>query len=360
MRPKAHISQIPVYKPGKPIEEVKKEYQLTEVIKLASNENPFGPSPKAREAAISACADLGVYPDGGGIALRSAIAQFYSIDTNQIILGNGSDEVVQMISRTFLSPGTNTVMAAPSFPMYKINADIEGAEAIEVPLVNGVHNLEEMSRRINDKTQIVWLCNPNNPTGTYNNQDEVLSFLQRVPQDVLVVLDEAYYEYVAAADYPDSLPLLEQYPNLMILRTFSKVYGLASLRIGYGIASPELIQVINGVREPFNANRVAQAAALAALSDQDYMKHCFEQNRAGLAQYEAAFEEMGLSWFPSQANFIMVDTGVACGAVFEALLKQGLIIRQDPTWGYPYSVRITIGSEEQNNKMIAALKASIR
>jgi histidinol-phosphate aminotransferase len=356
MIPKKQINDLPVYQPGKPIEEVKKEFNLTEVIKLASNENPFGSSPRATEAAIHACSNLAIYPDGAGSELRQTIANFYGLTVEQVILGNGSDEVVQMINRTYLSEGTNTITADPTFPMYKINADIEGADVIEVPLKDGVHDLQEMKNRIDENTRVVWVCNPNNPSGTYNTQEEVVSFLEGVPSHVLVVLDEAYYEYATAADYPDSIPLLEKYSNIIILRTFSKIYGLAALRIGYGIASPSIIDLINRVREPFNANRVAQAAGIGALSDQEYVVNCREKNRVGLEQFYQAFDQMNLDYYPSQGNFILVNTGRPGNEVFGELLKQGLIVRSGQALGFPTYVRITVGTEEQNKKIISALQ----
>jgi len=356
MKSKPQIPGLPVYQPGKPIEEVKKEYNLTEVIKLASNENPFGSSPKAVEAAKEACSNMAIYPDGAGFELRKDIAEFYQVDVDQVILGNGSDEIVQMICRTYLAPGSNTVMAAPTFPMYKINAVIEGAEPIEVPLKEGVHDLEAMSQKIDQNTKVVWLCNPNNPSGTYNSAAEVEAFLDQVSSDVLVVLDEAYYEYVYAQDYPESIPYLSKYPNVIILRTFSKIYGLAALRIGYGIASAEIIDSVNRVREPFNANRVAQAAARAALQDQSYVQNCKDKNTQGLEQFYRAFDEMGLFYYPSQGNFILVDTGLPGNDVFQTLLKQGLIVRSGQALGFPTFVRITVGTKEQNDKIILALK----
>lgn len=356
MRAKSQIAGLPVYQPGKPIEEVKREFNLTEIIKLASNENPFGSSPKAVEAAKDACVNLAIYPDGAGFELRQKIAQFYDVEVGQVILGNGSDEIVQMICRTYLTPGSNTVMAEPTFPMYKINAVIEGADAIEVPLKEGVHDLDAMLQRIDSNTKVVWVCNPNNPSGTYNSAKEVESFLQKVPSDVLVVLDEAYYEYAYAEDYPESLPLLEKYPNLIILRTFSKIYGLAALRIGYGLASKEIIHLVNHVREPFNANRVAQSAAQAALDDQEYVQYCKDKNRQGLEQFYKAFDQMNLFYYPSQGNFILVDTGLPGNEVFQTLLRQGLIVRSGQALGFPTFVRITVGTEEQNEKMIQALR----
>lgn len=360
MKPKKHIIDVPVYEPGKPIEEVKREYQLDEVIKLASNENPFGPSPLVQQAMREEFSELAVYPDGYAAELREAVAHFYHIDQNQLIFGNGSDEIVQFICRTFLSPDTNTVMATPSFAEYKINALIEGAEIIEVPLKDGVHDLEAMSKRVNQRTRVVWVCNPNNPSGTYVPHDALANLLESLPSDVLVVVDEAYYEYVTAKDYPDSLALLDKHSNVLILRTFSKVYGLAALRIGYGIGHPDLINHLNKVRAPFNTSRVAQKAAIAALRDQAYMRQCVQRNRAGKEQFYAAFQQLGLSYFPTEANFIMVDVNRPAHQCFEALLKQGIIVRSGEALGYPTSLRITIGTEAQNERIIHVLERMVQ
>lgn len=357
---KKQIVGLPVYQPGKPIEEVKREYNLTEVLKLASNENPFGASPSVKEAILSECSNLAIYPDGASFNVRKAIAQHYQLNIEQIIMGNGSDEVVQQITRAYLEPGKNSVMATPSFPMYKINVVIEGAEVREVPLVDGVHDLEAMQAQIDENTKVVWLCNPNNPSGTYVNHKQVIRFMEAVSSEVLVVLDEAYYEYVYAEDYPDFIPLLDQYPNLIILRTFSKAYGLASLRVGYGLSSVDIINKLNHVREPFNTSRVAQAAAVAALHDQSFVQECKDKNIQGLEQFYKAFDELGLFYYTSQANFILVDLKIPGNQVFEGLLKQGIIIRSGEALGFPTFVRITVGTEEQNQKVIEALTSLVQ
>lgn len=355
MRSKEQIKGLPLYNPGKPIEEVKREYNLTEVIKLASNENPFGSSPDVQQAIQNKISNLGVYPDGAAFELRSALAAFYQLDKSRFVFGNGSDEVISLIARVYLTKGTNTIMAAPTFPMYKINAKIEDAEVIEVPLSNGIHDLNEMKSHVNDQTRVVWICNPNNPSGTYNSYDELVTFLNEIPGHVLVVLDEAYHEYVTAVDYPSSVPLLERYPNLVILRTFSKIYGLAGLRIGYGIASPEIIDLLNRVRAPFNASIVAQVAAIAALEDQSYVESCRQKNRQGLEQFYKACDDLGLFYYPSEGNFILIEMSRPGNQVFEELLRKGIIVRSGEALGFPTFIRITVGTEEQNNKVISAI-----
>ncbi|MEI7024536.1 histidinol-phosphate transaminase [Paenibacillus sp. y28] len=355
MKPKSNIMHLPVYQPGKPIEEVKRELGLKEVIKLASNENPFGCSPKAKEAIRSEIENASLYPDGGAVQLTAALAKFTGVDTNQIIFGAGSDEVILMIARAYLVKGDETVMATHTFPQYKHNVEIENATAVEVPLKDGVHDLPAMLAKVNERTKIVWICNPNNPTGTLLGHEEIESFLKQVSKDVLVVLDEAYYEYNTTSDYPRGLELLKQYPNLILLRTFSKIYGLASLRIGYGIGSSQVIHAINQVREPFNTSRFGQAAALAALADQDFVNECREQNAQGVEYLTKQFEQRGLFYYPTAANFIMVDVKRPAKDVFDALLRQGLIVRGGHALDFPTMIRVTIGSQEQNERFIQAL-----
>jgi histidinol-phosphate aminotransferase len=360
MEIKTQLRGLSPYQPGKSIEEVKRQYGLADIIKLASNENPYGCSPAVKEAIMKQLDDLALYPDGYARLLREKVAAHLGVNEKQLIFGNGSDEVVQIICRAFLSPSTNTVMAAPTFPQYRHNAVIEGAEIREIPLVDGRHDLEAMLNAIDEQTRIVWVCNPNNPTGTYVNEQELTSFLERVPSHVLVVLDEAYYEYVTANDYPQTVPLLRQYDNLMILRTFSKAYGLAALRIGYGIASETLIRDIEPAREPFNTSSVAQAAAVAALDDQAFIRECVKKNKQGLEAFYRFCEENGLRYYPSQANFILIDFGIEGNEVFQYLLERGIIVRSGNALGFPTSVRITVGSEEQTERIITVLTQMLK
>jgi len=360
MIPKQHILDAPIYQPGKPIDEVKRELGLTDVIKLASNENPYGCSPQVTAALAAQIAHLAIYPDGGSVLLRDKLAAFLQVEPAQLIFGNGSDEILMMIARAYLGKGTNTVMAKPTFSQYRSNAIVEGAELIEVPLKDGVHDLEAMAEAINERTRVVWICNPNNPSGTIVTESQLLAFLANVPRDVLVVMDEAYYEYVVAADYPQTIPLLERYPNLIILRTFSKIYGLAALRIGYGVAHPEVISHLEHVREPFNTNTLAQIAAMAALDDQEFVRSCREQNRRNLQLMTDKFDELGLFYYPSQANFVLVDLREDSDLVFRKLLRQGLIVRSGNALGFPGYQRITVGTEEQTKKLLAAVEALVQ
>lgn len=355
MKPKSNIVHLPVYQPGKPLEEVKKELGLSEVIKLASNENPFGCSEHAKQAILEDLDNLSIYPDGGSLDLTAAVAEFVKVEPNQIIFGCGSDEIILMIARAYLVPGDETVMAAPTFPQYKHNADIEGAKVIEVPLRDGTHDLPAMISKVTDKTKVIWICNPNNPSGTIVSHDELADFLGKVPKSALVVLDEAYYEYITDPTFPNSLQLLEEHENVVILRTFSKIYGLAALRIGYGIGRPEVVRAINQVREPFNTSRLAQKAALRSLEDQAFIASCRERNRLGIDFLTERFDQMGLTYFPAHGNFVMVDTGKPAAKVFEGLLRKGVIVRGGHALGFPTGIRVTVGSQTQNEKFVAAL-----
>ncbi|AQS56709.1 histidinol-phosphate transaminase [Novibacillus thermophilus] len=360
MQPKPTVQGLPVYQPGKPIDEVKREYGLQHVIKLASNENPFGCSPYVLEHLLPSAKEAALYPDGAARELREQMARHLGIEEGQLLFGNGSDELVQLISRCYLQPGTNAVMADVTFPRYETNCRIEGADVIKVPLKDGTHDLDAMAQAVNDETKVVWLCNPNNPTGTMVTHDDVVQFLDQIPSSALVVMDEAYVEYVTDDRFPDSLSLLSEYPNLIILRTFSKIYGLASLRVGYGIASPDILTELNRVREPFNVNALAQRAGVLALEDQSFVQDCRTKNTSGIEQLTSAFDRLNMRYFPSQANFVFVQTGVPSEEVFQHLLEQGIIVRHDTSWGFPTGIRVTIGSQEENAAFIQALEQFIQ
>ncbi|OAB46905.1 histidinol-phosphate transaminase [Paenibacillus antarcticus] len=355
MKPKSHIVSLPVYQPGKPTEEVKREFGLTEVIKLASNENPYGASPHIKDAVLSELENISIYPDGSAANLTTALSNHLGVNSNQIIFGCGSDEVIALITRAFFVPGDETIMADQTFSVYKSNADIEGALSIEVPLKNGTHDLDAMLAAINERTKIVWVCNPNNPTGTIVTENALIAFLDAVPSHVLVVLDEAYCEFVTDSSYTDGITLLSQYPNIVVLRTFSKIYGLASLRIGYGVGSAEVIKLINQVREPFNTSRLAQVAAIAALEDQAFVEQCRTLNAQGIVYLQAEFDRLGLTYLPANGNFIMVDVRKPSGDIFQGLLRKGVIIRAGHQ-RYPSYIRVTVGTPEQNAVFIQALE----
>lgn len=359
MQPKPQIVHIPVYQPGKPIEEVKRELGLEEVVKLASNENPFGCSPKALEAIQAEFSNISLYPDGSAQDLASKLADRFQVESNQLIFGCGSDEIITLIARAFFLPGDETIMADQTFSVYKTSAEIEGSVTIEVPLKDGIHDLDAMLEAVTDKTKIIWVCNPNNPTGTLVPPQELASFIERVPDHILIVLDEAYIEYVDPALALDSLGLLEKHRNLVLLRTFSKIFGLASLRIGYGIGHPEVIKLINQVREPFNTSRFGQAAALASIDDEAFISSCVARNREGIAYLNEEFDRLGLSYFPAHGNFVMVNVRSNAKEMFQSLLKLGIIVRAGFD-KYPNSIRVTVGSDEQNRKFIAALEQVLK
>lgn len=357
MRWKEQILDLTPYQPGKSIDEVRREYGLEKIVKLASNENPFGCSKKALQAMKEFDKSFAIYPDGYATELRNAMAEHLNVKPTQLIFGNGSDNLIQMISRALLGPGYNTVMSARTFSQYKHNAVIEGAEIREVPDIDGAHDLEGMLEAIDEKTNVVWVCTPNNPTGKYISEDALISFLDRVPQDTLVVLDEAYREYVVAEDYFDALELVEKYENLIALRTFSKIYGLASLRVGYGISNEKIIRALEPVREPFNVNALAQKAAIAALSDQEFVEESRKRNREGLELYYQFCEEHGLSYYPSQGNFILIDFQTDANEVFQFLLERGYIVRSGKALGFPTSIRVTVGSCEEIEGLLEQMKA---
>lgn len=360
MQPKKTLADVKLYQPGKPIEAVKRELGLTDVIKLASNENPFGCSPKVWEALEEEKQKLHFYPEGNAPALIEKLAEHLEVDERRLILGNGSDEIIQMLCRAYLEPGDEAVMASHTFPRYETEVKIEGATPVKVPLKDGTHDLEAMLAKVNDRTKIVWICNPNNPTGTFVTHDALSQFLDQLPPHVLVVLDEAYYEYVTDKNYPDSVSLLDYNPQIVILRTFSKIYGLAGLRIGYGIAHPEVIQQLQKVREPFNVNRLAQKAALAALEDETFVWYSRNQNRLGLEQVTKALDELGLSYYPSQTNFLLFDTGFPSDEVAQFLLREGIIVRPGSQLGFPTHLRVTIGKKEENERFLEGLRKFLK
>ncbi|NEZ42986.1 histidinol-phosphate transaminase [Paenibacillus alvei] len=358
MQPKNSIVHLPVYQPGKSVDEVKRELGLDRIIKLASNENPFGSSEQAKQAILQEVNNMSIYPDGAARALTDAVAAHLDVERKQLIFGAGSDEIILMICRAYLVPGDEIVIADQTFPQYKHNAEIEGAVTIEVPLKDGAHDLDAMLAAVNDRTKIVWICNPNNPTGTIVSADELDQFVARVPAHVMVVLDEAYCEYVTDPNFRDGLELVRRYSNVVSLRTFSKIYGLASLRIGYGIGHPDVIHTINQVREPFNTTRFAQAAALAAVQDQAFIEDCRQKNSVGIQYVQQQFARMNLDSFPAHGNFIMVDVGFSAIEVFNALLRRGIITRAGHS-KYPQHIRITIGSQEENEAMVQALEEAL-
>lgn len=327
-------------------------------IKLASNENPLGPSPLAIAAAQKALADSNRYPDGSGFYVREALAKKHAVPAQNIILGAGSTELIDLAARIMLRPGDCGVTSHGSFPLYYIAIRAAGARLLEIPLRQYAYDLDAMARNLPPDAKVVYLANPNNPTGTMFTAGELDAFLARVPQTVLVVVDEAYFEYVQRADYSRSIPLALHRPNVIVLRTFSKVYGLAGLRIGYGIGPAVMLEEMNKLRGPFNTSGVAQAAALAALGDVEHVRRSVESNRAGLAQIASGLQKMGIQFVPSFANFVLVEFGRDAEPISEELLTRGVIVRPMRWMGLPTAIRVSVGTREENDRFLAALDAA--
>ncbi|WP_236588014.1 histidinol-phosphate transaminase [Tumebacillus amylolyticus] len=352
-----NLQAITPYSPGKPISDVKREYGLKDVIKLASNENPVGPSKKAQEAILTALGSLHRYPDGGAVDLKAALAAKYSIPTGQILVGNGSDECIKMISETFLNPGDEVVVPSPSFSQYWFGTQVMAGTSVQVPLLDGFqYDLDAMLAAVTDKTKLLYLCSPNNPTGTYIRKDELRHFLDQVPSHVLVILDEAYIEYATADDVASGIDFLKEGYNVLVMRTFSKMYALAALRIGYVFCREEIATEINRVREPFNVNTLAQVAAVAALGDEEHVETSRALNSSGYEQLTKGLEALGFSHIPTQANFLIFDTKLNDKELFQLLLEKGIIARSGTALGAPGYLRVTIGSSEENQLFLNALE----
>ncbi len=350
------IQKLIPYTPGKPIEELERELGLSEIIKLASNENPLGPSPRVTDAIKQALPEITRYPDGNGFKLKTVLAEKYGVELNQITLGNGSNEILELVARTFLTPDLNVVFSQHAFAVYPLVTQAVGAQAQEVAARDYGHDLTAMRAHINDKTRLVFIANPNNPTGTLLAADVLEEFIASLPAHVICVLDEAYYEYVDPAQRADSIAWLARYPNLLITRTFSKAYGLAGLRVGFGLASAEMSDLLNRVRQPFNNNALALVAAETALQDQDYLQHSVAINNAGMQLLTEAFGALGLNSIPSAGNFVSVDFGRDAQPIYQALLQKGVIVRPVANYGMPTFLRISIGTDAENRFFIQALR----
>lgn len=356
------IRALQPYLPGKPVAELEREHGIGNAIKLASNENPFGPGPLAIAAARAALDDLSRYPEGSGYLLAERLAVKHQLERACITLGNGSNDVLDIIARVFLSPGCEAVISQHAFAVYPLVVQAAGATACIAPAHDGSrgpaygHDLTAMLARIAPTTRLVFIANPNNPTGTWHESDELEAFIQALPPHVMVVVDEAYFEYVEQDSYPDTSTWLERFPNLIVTRTFSKAYGLAGLRVGYALSHPDVAGLLNRVRQPFNLNSVAQAAALAALDDVDHLQQSTRRNREGRAQLVAGLQALGLACMDSAANFVCVDTGRSGADVYEALLKQGVIVRPVANYGLPGHLRVTVGRADENARFLQALE----
>jgi histidinol-phosphate aminotransferase len=357
------VQRLQPYQPGKPIEELEREYGVSDIVKLASNENALGPSPKALAAARDALAEMHRYPDGSAYGLRQALARHHDVAPAAITLGAGSNDVLDLIARAFLGPGREAVFSAHAFAVYPISTLATGATPVEAPANPPEHSqpyghdLQAMHAAIGERTRVVFVANPNNPTGNWLSMAEIERFLADVPPQVVVVLDEAYVEYAAGApDYQEGSALLRRYPNLIVTRTFSKAYALAGLRVGYGLSSPELADLLNRVRLPFNVNIPAQAAAVAALADAEHVARSVRQNAEGMEQLQRGLKALGLRWLPSAANFLCVQVGARAADVYEGLLRRGVIVRPVAGYKLPSFLRVSIGLPREIDKLLAALK----
>lgn len=351
---KAHIRALEPYRPGKPPEELERELGISGAVKLASNENPIGPSPKAVAAVREAVAGVNRYPDGASFALRAALAERLGVGAEQLVFGAGADEILELLAKSFLGPGDEAVFAWPSFAMYPIVAQGMGAAPVSVPLDAGyTHDLDAMRRALTERTRLVIVCNPNNPTGMSVGAEAFDAFVASLPEDVVLAVDEAYVEYVRRADFPDALAWVARRPGTIVMRTFSKIYGLAGLRIGYGVADAELAEYLQRARHPFNVNRLGEVAALAALDDREHAERSRSVNDEGAAYLTRELAALGVEVWPSDANFLLARTGAELP---ERLLREGVIVRPLAGFGMPEHARISIGLPEENERLVKALR----
>jgi histidinol-phosphate aminotransferase len=356
------ILQVRPYVPGKPVEELQRERGLQEIIKLASNENPHPPSDAVLGILSDACRELNRYPDDSAYHLHKALAKHLGVSERRIFIGNGSVEVLYLLAELFVKAGENLVYATPSFVVYDIVARLSLGEGRPVPCNDEFrHDLDAMRAQVDERTKLVFVCNPNNPTGTYSREEELRAFLDGLPENILVVVDEAYYEYVAAPDYPQTLEWLERYPNLIILRTFSKIHSLAGLRIGYSVSHPELVKLLERGRPPFNVNSLSQAAALASLAEVERLRNIERENAIGRRYISKKLEQLGCRVLESQTNFVMAFLPMDAGVAYESLLEKGVIVRPMGNFGTDMNaVRISVGLEAENNRLIHAIEDMLR
>lgn len=349
------VKKLAPYQAGKPIEELERELGITNIIKLASNENPFGFPQSARKAIEAALNDLTRYPDSNGFGLKQTIAEKYSLDTAQITLGNGSNDLLELFFQTFVSDKDEVIFSQYTFIVAPLAAQARNAKARIIPAVNYGHDLNGFLAAVTDKTKLIYIANPNNPTGTFLTQQEINDFLSKVPEHIVVVLDEAYTEFTAQQERVDSFALTAKYPNLVVSRSLSKVYGLAGLRIGYAVSAPEIAELFNRVRQPFNCNSLALVAAQAVLNDDEFVQTAAENNRQGIALLEQFFAAKGLDYVPSKGNFVLVGFNRPAAAIYTALLHKGVIVRPVAGYGLPEHLRVSVGLPEENQRFITAL-----
>lgn len=352
------VASLQPYEPGKPVEDLERELGLKNIIKLASNENPLGSSPKAM-AILNNPGDLARYPDGNGFRLKAALAEYHGVQAEQITLGNGSNEILELIARAILTPAHEVIFSEHAFAVYPLVTQAIGARAVVVPAKNHSHDPHAMVAAVTSNSRLMFVANPNNPTGTWLQRPELRQLLESVPDDLIVVVDEAYFDYAQEPDYPNCMEWLADFPNLLVTRTFSKAYGLAGLRIGYGVTHRDLADLLNRVRQPFNINSLALACAEAALQDSEHMKRTISNNQSGMRQLIDAFNTLGLEYIPSTGNFICVDMKRPGREIYNRLLHEGVIVRPVDNYGLPNHLRVTIGREEENERFIKALKKVI-
>jgi histidinol-phosphate aminotransferase len=345
VKARAELDGITPYALGQTIEEIKEQYGITTVRKLSDNENVYGTSPNVRKAIMEAADNLALYPDGMTSGIVPKLSSHYKLDQKHFLVSNGSEEIIRLLTRAYIDKNDEAVMAEVTFPRYKTNVQIEGGKAVTVPMIDGRHDLKKMQEAITKKTKMVFVCNPNNPTGTIVGKQELLSFIDNVPSNVLIIMDEAYFEYADSEEYLDTMPLLSQYQNIVILRTFSKIYGLASLRVGYGIMHEEIAKQLHKVRDVFNVNQLAQAAAMAAIEDQTFVQDCAAKNSNERDFLSAKFKELEIDSFPSQTNFIYAFTN---RHVIQTLTENGVLVRQMHLPGFKEAFRITLGTREDH------------
>ena len=352
----ARVAELTPYQPGKPIEELARELGIGDIVKLASNENPRGPGPAVHAAMERAATELSRYPDGSGYRLKQALSQHLSVAPEQITLGNGSNDVLELAARVAISPGTEGVVDAHAFVVYPLAVSAAQGTLVTVPSRDWGHDLDAMRDAITAATRVIFIANPNNPTGTWVSEAELTAFLDAVPPSVWVVLDEAYHEYVSEPAYADGVRLLGQYPNLIVTRTFSKIHGLAGLRIGYGVSTPSFADLMNRIRQPFNTSSMALAAAEAALADAEFVRTSKALNDTGMQQLTAGLDALGVDQIPSLGNFVTFDCGREAMPVYEALLHRGVIVRPVGNYGMPHHLRASIGLPEENARFLRALR----
>ena len=356
VEPRPELSKLSDYVPGKSIEEIRERFGLAKVVKLASNENPLGASPKAVEAFHGIADSLHLYPRGDAPKLIDSIAKMYGVATNEIVIGNGSDEIIDMVGKAFIRQGDNCVGITPTFSVYKFTTLSNGADFIGVGEGEVRASLDDLAKAVNDKTRVAFICNPNNPTGAYYTEAEIRDFLKKVPQNVLVFLDEAYAEFATAPDYPNMAKFVREYPNLFVNRTFSKIYGLAGLRVGYAFSNAEVIRALWKVKPPFDVNQAAQVAAIAALGDKEHVQATRKMNTDGIEVLTREFEALKLRVLPTQANFICVKIGERAKELVAFLEQNGMIVRGLTSFGMPEYIRVTVGKPEENAFLMELVK----